>query len=196
MRRIAVVVCVLAVVGCDGGSSTFNPSGPGATPIEQLSPQQATTLCTEELTFEANFLSPSTKVEYTCRVAGFQAVALAGNSIATDADVQAFCKVGYDACKANPPASDPAPTDITTVCATASTITVGCSATVDQYAACINERVGMLPKVAPPCNQLTKAKLLEIALTQDGPACTHVMDLCPQLASSEMMTSALKIMKR
>jgi hypothetical protein len=195
MRK--VLVGVLAVVACGGGSepATFNPSGPGSTPINQLSAADATKLCTEELTHEENAFSPASEAEYTCRAEGYDAVGLAATDTSTDAEIQAFCKVGYDACKSNPPAP-PAGAPIATVCADAMAQVTTCTATVDQYAACVNERFALVPKLIVPCNQLTRAKLLEIVLTADGPACQTFAAACPDLAGSEMMRSPLELMKK
>lgn len=200
MRRVTVFAYVLAVAGCGGGgTSAFHPSAPGGTPVNQLSAQQAKTLCTEGLTYEANAFSPAAQVEYSCRLAGYQAVSLVANDNTTDAEAQSFCKVGYDACKANPPPVDTTQPDIAAECATAMADVASCTATVDQYTACVNERTGAVAQLIVPCSQLTKAKLLEILIksNENGPACEVLANSCAQMLNyTDMMSSALKSMKR
>ena len=193
MRKVLWVFIVVA--GCgggDGGPSTFDPSAPGGTPLNQLDATQATALCTEELTYEDNAFSPASQVEYTCRAAGYEAVGIGATTSSTDAEIQAFCMAGYNACKSNPPMPAPS-TDIAMVCATAMATLPACTATVNQYAACINERARSVPKTLVPCSQVTKAKVLELLLTPDGPACAAFNPACPALAASALMASPLKM---
>jgi hypothetical protein len=184
---------LLAAVGC--GNDGFSPSAPSGKALNELTPDQAKTLCLEAETFSQSFLSPAAKVEYMCRVAGLEASTLAGSN-PTDADIQAFCKVGYDACKRNPPVIEPDPTPAE-ICADATPAT--CAATVGQLTACVNERTADYERLLVPCNRLTKAKVLEIATADDGPACRTFQSLCPSQAASALtttMTSALEAMKR
>jgi hypothetical protein len=193
MRKILLAMIVVAGCGGGGGPATFAPSAPGGAAINTLDAAQATKLCTEETTYEDNAFDPATEVEYACRVEGLKAVDLAATDSSTDAQLQAFCQAGYNACKSNPPDTTPTPAaDIAVICANAMAAVTGCNATVSQYAACINEQANMLPKVLPACSQVTRAKLLEILLTTDGPACMTFNAACPDLAASQMSMSPLR----
>lgn len=190
--KILVVGFLVSAVGC--GSDGFNPSAPGGTRIGDLSPDQGKTLCIETVSYVQSVLSPAARVEYACRMEGIQATAAAGSN-PTDADIQAFCKVGYDACKRNPPVvpPDPAPA---TQCAGGLTNSEGCPATIDQFTACVNETVDAYPRYIVPCSQLTRAKVLALALAEQGPACRTIETLCPDQAASALMTSSsMKSMK-
>jgi hypothetical protein len=112
--------------------------------------------------------------EATCRVAGFLA-AVEVLSMATDAALQAACQPAYDQCAAM----------ASMVTCTQPTAT--CMATMREYRACLDEVKtvsGTGLDLLPPCDELTLAKVIAIAMVGTGaipptPACDTFNDKCP-----------------
>lgn len=170
MRTATIIVALSWAVGC--GSEGFDPSEPGATPLNQLSVQEVNHLCREWVAFRKAAYPSEKEIEYGCRYSGIDE-ATSSNVGPTDADVQAACKAGYDRCTQDPRPpvwSRPA----VVWCEGFPAFAAACTGTVDQYAACITEQA-----VAPPppaCDRLTRADL-EAAL-KPGPACATFDATC------------------
>lgn len=155
MPGLALVVAI----GC--GSDGFDPSAPGNKPLDQLTTQEATTLCEESIAHFKAVYPQSRRTEDDCRVAGLTAA----RDVAFEsppAELQAACKSAYAACKSDPPAP---PQDFD--CAGARAELARCTATVDQYAACLNEQ---LDHVIPSCAGLTRQIIID-EITASGDAC-------------------------
>lgn len=154
-------------VGC--GSDGFNPSAPGSKPLNQLTTQEETRLCEEVVAYGKVAYSESRRAEEECRVAGLLAARdLALESTATQ--LQAACREAYGACKVDPPA----PPDVSD-CSTAHDELMACTATVDQFAACLDEQ---LAHAIPSCAGLTREIITEESRNESGPACTIYYASC------------------
>lgn len=195
MRKAMMLVGLLAAVGC--GSDSFQSSVPGGKPLNELSADEAFTLCTEAASYTQAALPPATLIEYECRSAGVE-TALLLPGLPTDAQTRDACRLGYDACKRNPPTVGPTP-NVAQVCAGAMGEFASCQATVDTYVTCLNEALASIAGNLPPCNQLTTLQVLRIATDEvpQPPTCQVLAAVCPTVASDdEAMSSALKLMKR
>lgn len=192
MRNAMIGLGVLVAVGC--GSDGFNPSAPGSTRLNDLPPQDSSKLCIEALTFYQAKVSRAVELESACRGAGVTRVLSLPNQ-PTDAETRATCQAGYDACKTSPPplVSDQSPADL---CAAGAGDFGTCTATVDQYAACVTEVATTYATTIPPCSQLTTAKVLELIDDEGGPACQAIATVCPDSATSALMTSSALRLKK
>ena len=212
----AVIVLAVGCGGNSGGSSSstgFNPGVQGSKTLNQLSPADVQILCKNE---EAYFTSPSTLFvtqDVTCRLAGLFVALLGSDATSTDAEIQMMCQQGYSACVSDDggvTTADDGGVTTTDVdagagsdCAGAMSAPADCTATVDQYTACLNEEIAELQNSAPACNELTQAKLAMFASAADGgasmpmagPACTAFQAACPGIAINET-SSALRAMSR
>ena len=185
-------VALVIVVGCGGGSSGFSPGVPGSKPLGDLSPSEAKTLCTSTNAHFRAQLASSAGRETDCRVVGAYVASSGAATAATDLQVSLICTVGYTACQQAladggiPATGGDAGAD---PCADATTAAPSCTATVNQYTACINESEAALAKY-PTCSALTKAKLAELMAAPggvlgapaNGPACQAFAAACPGFA--------------
>jgi hypothetical protein len=191
MRRATAVFALAFVLGCGGGGSGFHPSVSGSKPFGQLTDPEAMKLCTETFTYFQAQIQAELNVETECRAVGALFASLSVNANTTDAQVQATCQIGYNLCKSMPPdagttfdAGSPSAT-----CSMAMAPGATCTATVDQYTACINETSNATKDLFPPCNQLTKAKVAMLSADAGttsamGPACTAFEAACPGVSAS------------
>jgi hypothetical protein len=217
MQEVAVdsvlVLSFVMVVSCGGGGG-FHPSVAGSKPLGQLSDADSKALCTQTLTYLSAQLSGPSFVELECRAVGvglasFSGVGSSTGANATDAQIQATCQAGYALCKASPPdagvtsfgSDGGSPADS---CANAMKPDPACTATVDQYTACVNESFATVQNTYPPCNQLTKAKLAMLTSPDagapggngaSGPACQAFEAACPGV-SVNPTTGALRAASR
>jgi len=161
MKRALATVILMAAglgLGCGGGGGgdgKFNPGVPGSTPLGGLTPAQVDTICHAERSFQAQ---PSIEMD-SCRVTAFLTAAFGSlDPNATDADLQAACASTYDSClqtAADAGAGaggtcDPPPAN--------------CTATVNEFAACINDQAAANHELAaalPACDAVTRAGLTE-----------------------------------
>jgi hypothetical protein len=194
MRKVGwkLGIVVALVAGCGGGSSGFKPGVPGSKPVGMLSADEAKTLCRNTAAHLQMELTSSSGRESTCRGAGAAFASLSATDMTSDLQLQFACTAGYTLCQqaladggtlptvgggdgGADPCDGPAANDPT------------CTATIDQYTACINEIEGALKTAYPQCAQLTKAKLTELTSAPggilgagtNGPACTAFTAACP-----------------
>jgi hypothetical protein len=194
MRKLGVVsgILVAMLAGCGGGSSGFNPGVPGNKPVSTLSGAEAKTLCMNTVAHLQSQLSSSSGREGACRAVGAAFASTSVGASANDVQIQLACSAGYALCQQT--LADGGAAILTgggdggvDPCANASTAPATCTATVDQYAACINENDSVLVNTYPPCAQLTKAKLSQLtgmdggigATGASGPACQAFAAACP-----------------
>jgi hypothetical protein len=182
MRRLLTFVGVFTVLaGC--GDDGFNPSVPGSTPLNQLSAEQASQLCVESVNYDRASTTAAKTFEQQCRAIGILAVVAADG---TDALAPAVCADAYNKCKQGLP---PVPPSVATVCKDAAADLAPCTATVDQFATCVEEQVGF---VVPSCNGITNAKAQALLEQPAGPTCEQVQASCGLTSAALRMTSALK----
>jgi hypothetical protein len=157
--KIRVLVALLgAVVGGCHNTPTANLGGfssslPGDAQFNQLMPQQIQTFCDEVASFEASSGQEMDEQEFVCLFAGLIAAELSP-APQTNASVQAACMTGYNQCVATP--------QTTTLNCPSMTALAGCSATVSDYAACINDATKIDVQAIqslPTCADLTVADL-------------------------------------
>ncbi len=161
----AIVLGSLAACGGGsiGGSTTFTTSVPGSTPLNQVSGTQLTTLCNDVdkyvTAFGENVLAKQTTTlkQGKCTALGYEAAATANanaNAIAanstTDAELQSACSMEYNQCLQ----LTVSPTSRTCF----QTPPGSCTASVSQYAACLNDVVVAAEATLgslPSCSSLT-----------------------------------------
>jgi hypothetical protein len=187
--RFGLGAVLAIVVGCGGGGSGFKPGVQGSKPLGELTPAEAKTLCESTTAHFRAQLASSSGREADCRVVGALVAANGAATAPNDVQVQLLCTAGYSICLQTladggvPTAGGDGGT--ADPCAS-STGVPACTATVDQYTACINETEASLAKY-PTCNQLTAAKLAELMAAPggvlggvtNGPACQAFTAACP-----------------
>ncbi len=178
-RMWGAILSVCWLAGCGGGGGSGNLGGfsssiDGMTPINQLTPQQQQTLCSEVTSFSKSSGLDRDQVEVLCRVVGILAVSFTAPAGATDAQLRAACQTSYDMCKAQP---SPAECNFNAGTAT-------CTATVAELSACANDSFqsySMALNEIPTCDKLT-ADILQ-STAPPGPAqpasCTTYQQKCP-----------------
>jgi hypothetical protein len=194
MRKLGVLsgIVLAMVLGCGGGSSGFNPGVPGNKPLGTLSPSEAKTLCTNTFAHVQQELNSSAGREGGCRAVGAYIASTSGGANATDLQIQFACTAGYTLCQqtladGGAAALGGGADGGVDPCAATTTAPSTCTATVDQYSACVNENDDALLNTYPPCNQLTKAKLAMLTAADggitgaysSGPACAAFTAACP-----------------
>jgi hypothetical protein len=192
MRKLGVPsgIVLAMFLGCGGGSSGFNPGVPGSKPIGTLSGAEAKTLCMNTFAHYQAELSSSAGREGGCRFFGALFASSNLNANTTDLQIQFACAAGYTICQQT--LADGGAALITggadggvDPCANTATAPTTCTATVDQYSACVNENDNTLLNTYPPCAQLTKARLTQLSAVDGGvtggggPACQAFTAACP-----------------
>jgi hypothetical protein len=131
----------------------FSSSIPGDTRFNQLTPQQIQTFCNEVFSFDESSGLEMDAQKLTCLLAGF-ITAEFSQGPQTNASVQAACLSGYNQCLA-------APSTTTSACPSMAAL-AGCSGTVSEYAACLNDAMKIEVQELqslPTCADLTVADL-------------------------------------
>jgi hypothetical protein len=185
-------VVVAMILGCGGGSSGFNPGVPGNKPLGQLSDAEAKTLCMNTAAHTRMELSSSSGRESACRAVGAAFASSQAMATTPDVQIQFLCLAGYTLCEqaiadgglaalsgGGDGGADP--------CAGAANTDPTCTATVDQYTACLNESEAALMKAYPSCAELTSAKLTALTSADggilgagtNGPNCQAFVAACP-----------------
>ena len=145
--------------GCHSSSPAnlggFQSSLPADTQLDQLSTGQIQTFCTELDNFETSSGEVMDSEQLTCLLAGFLAAEFSA-APQTRASVDAACTTAYNQCLAQA-TSTPA----TFNCPSMSALS-GCTATVGEYAACLNDATKVEAQQLqsiPTCADLTVADL-------------------------------------
>jgi hypothetical protein len=163
-RALAVGALLVAIgVGCHSSSTAnlgaFSSSIPGDTQFDQLSAAQAQTFCNEVASFETSSGQTMDDLEITCLFGGLLAAELSPTP-QTNASVQAACTTAYDQCLGQ--------ATTTFDCPSMAALSA-CTATVSEYAACLNDATKVDVQAIqslPTCADLTVADLT----TSSGPS--------------------------
>jgi hypothetical protein len=154
-----LLASVSLAAGCHSSSPAnlggFQSSIPGNTQFDQLSTGQIKTFCTEIDNFQTSSGLVMDSEDLVCLLAGFLAAEFSAAPL-TDASVKAACTTGYNQCVAQA-TSTPGTFNCPSMSALA-----GCSATVGEYAACINDATKVEEQTVqsiPTCADLTVADL-------------------------------------
>jgi hypothetical protein len=183
---VAGLLSATVAAGCHSSSTAnlggFQSSIPADTQFDQLSTGQIQTFCTEIDGFETSSGQVMDSEDLTCLLAGFLAAEFSAAPL-TNASVQAACTTAYNQCFAQATSTPP-----TFNCPSMSALS-GCTATIGEYAACINDATKLEEQALqsiPTCADLTVANLT----SSSGPApttplpqsCQTVNAKCPALA--------------
>jgi len=184
------VLAVSALAGCGGGSGgggggsgSFSTSLPSSSPVDTLSPSQATQLCDDI----NNYVSKLITTQNACQLAAVEvaAEAAAQDSTLTDQELQEECTAfAALACSTSADAGVTGVDGGTSSCGS----TAGCTATVGQVSDCLNAAGPALSQweaMFPSCSSITRAKLASLQLDA-GPmepaACTILDNDCPSFS--------------
>jgi hypothetical protein len=158
-----------------GFSSTLD----GGTEFGQLTQTQLQTFCNEVDSFDTSSGQDADLQKLLCLLSGVLAAEVA--SPLTDANVRSVCTAAYNQCLAQPPTQ-------TFTCPSTASL-AGCTATVAEYSACINDDAkAEITEVQalPSCGDLTVASLQPEAGAPPSMAlpssCQAVQQKCPNLA--------------
>jgi hypothetical protein len=187
--KLLGLLTVGAMIGCgpgSGGSSGggFSTSAPSATAVQNLTPSQASQLCTD-LT---NYLNQQVDSQSYCQTAAVIGIAQAAQQqpSLTDAELQAACEATV---------AQYCPTASPDGGAASCGSTAGCSATVEQISACANDEAAYLKQfeaMFPTCATITRAKLASVnpdASPDMEPASCKPLDTsCPNWGPMTMMS--------
>jgi hypothetical protein len=186
--RIAGMLGMLATLGalalgCHSSSTAnlggFSSSIPGDTRFDQFTPQQIQTLCNEVSSFGQSSGQGADDQKLACIFDGFLAAEFS-QAPQTDASVQAACTAAYNQCLATP--------GTTTMSCPTMAMLAGCSATVSEYTACLNDATKLEVQTIeslPTCADLTAADLTTSGALQTTPtpqSCQTFDAKCPALA--------------
>jgi len=186
----AIVTLALAA-GCDGASLVFTPHVQGGTQLQELTPAQSQELCASVRNYAQVQRDRAAFRDLVCRASALFFLSVSQDDV-TDATVQSACESQYMLCQSrlagtSGPLSGQLPVDksngTSTICGGSPP---SCTATVEQYAACLNENYALTPSAYVPCSDLTPAAVDQFrahgrvypALDQ-GPACAAFMQACP-----------------
>jgi hypothetical protein len=174
---------VLLAVGAGCHSSTANLGGfsssiPGGTQFDQLSSAQVQTFCNEVDAFDTSSGQDMDALEITCLFGGLIAAELSA-APQTNASVQAACTTAYNQCLAGATSTFSCPS---------TAALAGCTATVSEYAACLNDATKIEVQTIqslPTCADLTVADLVTssgtVSATPLPPSCQTLNAKCPTL---------------
>ncbi len=192
-RAIPIVVAgaFAIAVACDGGSPAFTPGVPGNTRFDELSGSQSKALCASGQAYAKAQLDRAAFRDLVCRAAALFALSVSQDGV-SDATAPSACEDQYTVCQsrladAGGPLGSGIPDDgsngVGTLCSGGPP---ACAATVDQYAACLNERYGLTAGSYPPCSAFTADTVDKFIAhdgaypgLDDGPACEAFVHACP-----------------
>jgi Protein of unknown function (DUF1566) len=156
----------------------FSSSIDGGTEFGQLTQPQLQTFCNEVDSFDTSSGQDADLQKLLCLLSGVFAAEVA--SPLTDANVRSACTAAYNQCLAQPLTQ-------TFTCPTTASL-AGCTATVAEYSACINDDAKaeiMEVQALPSCGNLTVASLQPEAGAPPNVAlpasCQTVEQKCPNL---------------
>jgi hypothetical protein len=165
-KAIIGAIVLGSLVACggrssSGGTTTFTTSVPGSTPLNQVSGVLLTTLCNDVYQYvtavDVDVFASQTLKQGKCTTLGYLAAETASANAgagATDADLQSACSMEYNQCLQLTLSPSPR------MCVMAPS--ASCTATVSQYAACVNDvfvaAEAILPTL-PSCSALTVSTL-------------------------------------
>ena len=184
-RNLFSLIAVAALVGCGGGSGSsggFSTSAPSGTEVQNLTPSQANQLCADVNSYLTKQLdSPS-----LCQAAAVFGTASQAmqDSTLTDAQLQQICTLAApQICALLAP--DGGTSGAADGGASSCGSTAGCTVTVAQLSACVNDTGGSLStfeKMFPSCSMVTRAKLASVnpdASPMEPASCVPIDTSCP-----------------
>jgi hypothetical protein len=187
MRKVACFLsCVLAAsLTCSTETPAFHPTVSGGARLSQLPLLDLQIICVEQLQYFGTQEQSPVGHEALCRQSGRDAAFRTFVPSSTDADVRQACQSAHDACALNAPVVPDAAADAA-ACSPAIMPQMSCTATVDQYAACVTALVSSWTKPGQPCDTLTVAAIMNPPQPDAGtpslpPACVTLGAACPDL---------------
>jgi hypothetical protein len=168
---VGVVLVLASEVGCSSGGGTVDNGAGGGAPdpiidrskrLSDLTPAEVNKICRD--------LAPAL-ASVSCDLAGFVAASYAAayDQSLTDQQLQAACMQTSGTCQSQQPPPD---------CASAEAAPTDCSATVDEYFACIDDTLAEIPA----CSALTRQLLSGSAPSLEDPkSCGTLATKCPGL---------------
>jgi hypothetical protein len=172
-----------AFAGCGGGGAggtlKFMTTLPATTPLGQITFAQLPTICGDIDGYRGQLASDATFRPVLCKYAGIQAAASTVGPNATDAQVQQACITAASTCESAPPRPF-------ALLGCSVTPPATCTATVAQYAACLEDSVAAAEAsvaTIPTCTSLTVATLRASGGTTGTPpppvSCVTFESACP-----------------
>ena len=167
----------------DGGDAsgmlTFTTTFPPAMPLGQITFADLPTICRDVDNYRGELASDATFRPVLCKYAGIQAGISTVGPNATDAQVQQACITASSNCQSNPPRPF-------SILGCSVTPLNTCTATVAQYAACLEDSVAQAEAAVasiPACTSLTVAGLSATGETTGTPpppaSCVTFAAACP-----------------
>jgi hypothetical protein len=183
-RNLFSLIAVVALVGCGGGSgsSGFSTSEPSGTEVQNLTPSQASQLCDDVNSYLTKQLD-SPNLCQTAAVIGTATQAMEDSTL-TDAELQQICSLAAPKICALLTA-DGGTSGSVDGGASSCGSTAGCTATVAQLSACVNDTgasFATFEKMFPDCSMVTRAKLASLnsdASPMEPASCVTIDTSCP-----------------
>lgn len=162
-----------------GGGGKFSAGVSGSTVVGTLDQASINKVCMNLKSFVTTNYVPE-----FCRIQGGLVAAgklyASSQGMATDAQLQAACTTGYNACVANP-------TEVTKDFDDCGSPDPTCTATVSEYEACVNDTPAAIKTAFAPfpaCDKVTSAALVSLASAMEPevvePASCKIVDMkCP-----------------
>jgi hypothetical protein len=191
VNRAAVFALTISL-GCRGGGDggvRFDAGVDGSKAWRDLSTSEAMTVCENTRAYARARLGSSSFRESACRASGLF-LASVSQDVTTDGLAQSACRGGYSRCisyVADGGVPPYAGNGVSDPCASVYGSMATCTATVDQYTACVDESFALTSTSYPPCSELTVAELNEFRAPdggvwpglEEGPACQTFLAACP-----------------
>ena len=186
---VAGSLLVAAMAGCGGSTSTslggFQSSVPEETELDKLSTAQSQTLCSELQSFQNHSGLGVAEKKGLCVALGEISAAFLPDPL-TNAGVQAACTSTYNQCVGETPTFE---------CQLAGD-TTGCTATVGEYEACLNDTTKQVLDALsslPTCADLTAAQVMMTGTSTPeapAPSCDTFNAKCPQFAVGDSTSTS------
>lgn len=161
---MGLVLTSMLSLGCgDDGPGRLSTGVDGNKPLGMATPAEADQICKRTQTWIAKAVAEDKQRQLACRIGGlFAAGAASGlggggaGAGTTDAQLQATCQMAHDQCMMAAPTAPTTP-------AMCQSFPPGCTATVAEYEACLNDippSVDMTLASLPTCDRVTRLGLL------------------------------------
>jgi hypothetical protein len=136
-------------------------------PLGTVTGPEAQSICDATQTWTREAIAQEKQQQLACKLSATVAAALAGGlgggaggagAAATDAELRMTCQTAYDQCLATPPPQSSGP-------ATCRAFPAGCTATVAEYEACLNDMPAFVDQTIatlPSCETLNRLSLLAV----------------------------------
>ena len=158
---LGLVAGLLGTIACDDDPSKLSTGVDGSKAVGTVTPSEAEQICKSTETWAKRAIAEAKQKELTCRIGALVVAAggLGGSTPSPEAQLRMACQTSFDQCMmaAFPDAGSVAP-----MC---QSFPAGCTATVAEYEACLNDVPQFVDRTImnlPRCETLTQLSLISL----------------------------------